>query len=131
MMKGDCFQILGFDVFIDQNLKPWLLEINENPSMNIEMCKEGTSQAHPCLLKSPSEVDKHIKVKCLGDALNLMLSTRCAKSRESSTQKRNATNKFGCWQRLEVDKFKSQDNSINLASQLFMKLQGTHGLKTG
>lgn len=23
-----CFQILGFDVMFDKNLKPWLLEIN-------------------------------------------------------------------------------------------------------
>jgi len=27
-----CFQILGFDVIFDQNLKPWLLEINQSPS---------------------------------------------------------------------------------------------------
>lgn len=27
-----CYQILGFDVMIDSNLKPWLIEVNQSPS---------------------------------------------------------------------------------------------------
>ena len=31
-----CFEILGFDVIIDENLKPWLLEINYTPSFGTD-----------------------------------------------------------------------------------------------
>lgn len=27
-----CFQILGFDIFIDSKSKPWLIEVNQSPS---------------------------------------------------------------------------------------------------
>ena len=29
---SQCFEILGFDVMLDNKLKPWLLEINHAPS---------------------------------------------------------------------------------------------------
>lgn len=31
-----CFEILGFDVFIDEKLKPWILEVNHAPSFTTD-----------------------------------------------------------------------------------------------
>jgi tubulin polyglutamylase TTLL6/13 len=29
-----CFEILGFDIIVDSNLKPYILEVNHAPSLN-------------------------------------------------------------------------------------------------
>ena len=34
--KNRCFQVLGFDILLDETGKPWFLEVNANPSLNIE-----------------------------------------------------------------------------------------------
>jgi len=35
-----CFQVLGFDVLLDQNLNPWILEVNNRPSLDYYRGKE-------------------------------------------------------------------------------------------
>ena len=60
------YQVFGFDVLIDRDLKAWLLEINDHPSLNINLEKEGKEIV--------SEIDKYIKVKVLKEAIQLVNS---------------------------------------------------------
>jgi len=53
--SATCFEIYGFDVLIDEDLKPWLLEVNICPS-----------------LSSGSPLDKRIKTKLVADTLTLV-----------------------------------------------------------
>ena len=50
-----CFEILGFDVLVDNNLKPWLLEVNHSPSFEIA-----------------SPLDKKVKSIVIRDALRIL-----------------------------------------------------------
>lgn len=52
--RNICFEIFGFDILLDSNLRPHLLEINISPS-----------------LSSSSPLDKKIKTMLICDTLNL------------------------------------------------------------
>lgn len=49
-----CYELLGFDVLLDEALKPWLLEVNISPS-----------------LQSSTDVDRQVKMPLARDSLNL------------------------------------------------------------
>mmetsp|Transcript_64732 Transcript_64732/g.154611 ORF Transcript_64732/g.154611 Transcript_64732/m.154611 type:complete len:958 (-) Transcript_64732:109-2982(-) len=53
--ESNCFELYGFDVLVDDNLKPWLLEVNLSPSMQAE-----------------SPLDWQIKSSLLSDTFNLV-----------------------------------------------------------
>lgn len=36
MSNSMCFEILGFDIFLDEKLKPWILEVNHAPSFTTD-----------------------------------------------------------------------------------------------
>ena len=50
-------------------MKAWLLEINDHPSMNINLEKTGE---HGQVMKEVSEIDKFVKVKILGEAIEMI-----------------------------------------------------------
>lgn len=50
-----CFEILGFDVIIDKNGRPYLLEVNHAPSFN-----------------SDTQLDRQVKKNLLVDTFTLL-----------------------------------------------------------
>lgn len=55
-----CFEILGFDIFIDENIKPWLIEVNHMPSFNQDTkVDKECKQVHECLNFSLSNLGIH------------------------------------------------------------------------
>ena len=50
-----CFQVLGFDIMIDKNFRPWLLEVNQSPSFATD-----------------SPLDYEVKKNVLRDTFNLL-----------------------------------------------------------
>ncbi|KAJ3014826.1 UNVERIFIED_CONTAM: Tubulin polyglutamylase ttll6 [Siphonaria sp. JEL0065] len=52
---SQCFEILGFDIFLDKKLKPWVLEVNHSPSFTCD-----------------SPLDLEVKSKVIGDTFGLL-----------------------------------------------------------
>jgi tubulin polyglutamylase TTLL6/13 len=59
-----CFQILGFDIMLDSELKPWLLEVNQSPSFT-----------------TSSVLDTRIKGSLIQDTLTLLNLSQKRKQR--------------------------------------------------
>lgn len=70
---NNCFQLLGFDILVDDQVSPWLLEVNLSPSMTCS-----------------SVMDRRIKANLIADLLNLagipagIAASGAAKIRDSS-----------------------------------------------
>ena len=50
-----CFELYGFDILLDANLKPWLIEVNGSPSMTAN-----------------TDTDKTLKVGLLDDIISIV-----------------------------------------------------------
>ena len=64
--RNNCFELLGFDILIDTDLKPWLMEVNLSPSLACD-----------------SPLDLKIKHSCFVDAMNLICIKKFDRRREN------------------------------------------------
>jgi tubulin polyglutamylase TTLL11 len=71
--KIKCFQIIGFDIMMDQNCKAYLMEINSNPSMNMFLERQNEKGENE---KEISELDKYLKTLVIEDALKIIRSKK-------------------------------------------------------
>lgn len=51
----NCFELYGFDVMLDDTLKPWIIEINGSPSM-----------------RANTKKDKELKMGIIDDVLTII-----------------------------------------------------------
>lgn len=52
-----CFELLGFDIIIDSQAKPWLLEVNSSPALSVD-CK----------------IDEMVKPKLIQDTVEICIN---------------------------------------------------------
>ncbi|KAJ3066792.1 Tubulin polyglutamylase ttll6 [Podochytrium sp. JEL0797] len=76
---SQCFELLGFDIFLDKKLKPWVLEVNHSPSFTCD-----------------SPLDLEVKQKVIGDTLGLLnLNALTRKKFEKAEKEKIKTRLFG------------------------------------
>ena len=66
MHRTNCFELFGFDILLDSDLEPWLLEVNLSPSLAVD-----------------SPLDFNIKTSLLSDTFNLVGLKRFDRKKES------------------------------------------------
>jgi len=80
-----CFKVMGFDVLLDSKCRPWLIEINDHPSLRIDLAYDEPGQYSMNGLNSiPSPVDEAIKVPMLEDALRVVAA--CSRLRATARE---------------------------------------------
>jgi len=69
---------LGLDLLIDNKLKPWVLEVNAYPSMNIFQHKSKKDGEEPSEKTDEDicEVDYYVKSRLVTDVVNLARQSR-------------------------------------------------------
>ena len=70
-MKGKPFQILGFDLLIDRDLKAWILEVNDHPSLNIYFDTSTAIEEKEMTDEDICPVDFLVKSTLVTDTLHL------------------------------------------------------------
>lgn len=64
--RNNCFEILGYDILLDSDMKPWLVEVNLSPSLACD-----------------SPLDMTIKGNLVTDTFNMINVKRFDRRKES------------------------------------------------
>ncbi len=70
--RNNCFEVFGYDILLDSELKPWLLEVNLSPSLACE-----------------SPLDTTIKANLIADTFNLLGIQKFDRKKESLMKLKN------------------------------------------
>lgn len=70
--RTNCFELFGYDILIDSDLKPWLVEVNLSPSLAVE-----------------SPLDLSIKSNLLADVMSMVGVKRFDRKLESGNKMKN------------------------------------------
>lgn len=79
MNDKHCFEMYGFDILIDQSLKPWLLEVNASPS-----------------LSTTTEDDRLLKLRLINDVLNIAMASKRPPLQEGAEEEPFSLGDFVC-----------------------------------
>lgn len=101
---ANCFELFGYDVLIDSDLKPWLVEINLSPSLACE-----------------SPLDTTIKSNLIADTLNMVGIRKFDRKQESQNKAKNRMKSY-------MNKGKGSANGSRY-SNIFNPLGGGGGSK--
>ena len=75
---GKPFQILGLDLLIDKSLKAWVLEVNNNPSLNIYFDNSSSLEPREMTDTDICEVDMYVKSRLTKDVIMLAKKNRAS-----------------------------------------------------
>lgn len=75
--RTNCFELYGFDILLDSDLKPWLLEVNLSPSLACD-----------------APIDLAIKTNLIADTMNLIGVKKFDRRKESMNKMRNRMKGF-------------------------------------
>lgn len=81
MYRLNCFEVFGFDILLDSDLKPWLIEVNLSPS-----------------LAPDSPLDMTIKTSLITDTFNMCSIKRFDRRKESLNKLKYRSKTSGSFQ---------------------------------
>lgn len=95
MHRSNSFELFGFDIMIDSDLKPWLLEVNLSPSM-----------------ASDTPLDLSIKSTVITDTFNLIGIKKFDRKKEQLNKMKNRMNNISNRGKIGVNQRKGWANGI-------------------